>query len=197
MNLIEVTPLASADFPIAELKDFLRLGSGFTDDASQDGVIEACLRAAIGAIEVRTSRALILRQFRWSVFSFRKVENGILLPITPIVWIDEVKLYGKDGNWFRHPIGTLSVVSDGQRPVMTVTEGELPKVPDQGRAAVLLNAGYGPWSAVPAPLQQAVLMLAGAYFENRETMVTVGAQMPLSVASLLAPFQRIRMGMGA
>jgi hypothetical protein len=53
MMLTEVTALPQAVLPVAQFRDHLRLGSGFDDDALQDGLIETYLRAAIAAIEAR------------------------------------------------------------------------------------------------------------------------------------------------
>ena len=51
MMLIEETTVPVAALPVAQLKDHMRLGSGFSDDGLQDTVLETYLRAAIAAIE--------------------------------------------------------------------------------------------------------------------------------------------------
>ena len=66
MMLTEVTGVAAQALPVQALKDHLRLGSGFSDDGLQDGLIEAYLRAAMAAIEARIGKVLLatLRR-RW------------------------------------------------------------------------------------------------------------------------------------
>lgn len=51
-------------------------------------------------------------------------------------------------------------------------------------------AGYGAASAVPAPIRQAMLLLIGHYYENRESVVVGKAanELPMAVESLLAPY---------
>jgi len=197
MNLTETTPLTSADFPIAELKDYLRLGSGFTDDNAQDGLLETCLRAAMGAIEARTTIALIKRSFEYSFYSYREAEGGMQMPISPLIFLSAFLTYDKGGASTSHAANDFQLMTDTQRPRLIAKNGNLPVIPELGWGLVKFWAGYGDWSTVPANLQQAMLMLAASYYENRDVMVNGRAQMPLMVAALLEPYQRIRMRSGA
>ena len=63
MMLIEETTVPDAALPVAEFRDHLQLGSGFSDDALQDPVLGVFLRAAMAAIEARVSKILIERNF--------------------------------------------------------------------------------------------------------------------------------------
>ena len=63
MMLTEETPVPSLALPVEEMKDHLRMGSGFADDGLQDGLIEAYLRAALAAIEGRIGKMLFQRRF--------------------------------------------------------------------------------------------------------------------------------------
>ncbi len=63
MNLSELSPVPQAELPVAQLKEHLRLGTGFADEAVQDGLLAGDLRAALAAIEGRTAKALIARDF--------------------------------------------------------------------------------------------------------------------------------------
>ena len=54
-------------------------------------------------------------------------------------------------------------------------------------------AGYGAAAAVPAAIKQAMLLLIGHWFANREA-VNVGnivTAMPLAVEALIAPYRRV------
>jgi len=60
---------------------------------------------------------------------------------------------------------------------------------------ITFTAGYGAASDVPAAIRQAMLLLIGQWYDNREA-VTVGAAgspMPMAVDALLAPYRRIRL----
>ena len=55
------------------------------------------------------------------------------------------------------------------------------------------DRGYGEASAVPRPIRQAILLLIGTMYENRESVlvaqgVTV-AQLPFGVDALLMPYR--------
>ena len=197
MNLIEITKLGSAALPIVELREFLRFGSGLSDDGVQDTVLESCLRAAMGAIEARTAKILILREFRWQTDSFRMENGGAVLPVSPLSWIRYFSIVARDDSLTSIPRTDFVVQNDHQRERMVPINGTMPKIPDGGFAKVTFYAGYGPWADVPPALQQAMLMLAASYYENRDTMLNGGGQMPLAVATLLAPYQRVRLGAGA
>ncbi len=48
------------------LREHLRLGTGFGEDGLQDPVLAGFLRAALAAIEGRTGKALIARDFLYT-----------------------------------------------------------------------------------------------------------------------------------
>ncbi|MDO9125489.1 MAG: head-tail connector protein, partial [Parvibaculum sp.] len=58
--------------------------------------------------------------------------------------------------------------------------------------AVDFTAGYGAAAAVPAPLKQAVLLLAAHWFENREPLGN-GVELPLTVSALVARYRRLHL----
>ena len=62
--LTELEPVPTAALPLSALRDHLRLGTGFADDALQDAILEAALRGALGAVEARIGRMLIARTLR-------------------------------------------------------------------------------------------------------------------------------------
>ena len=58
---------------------------------------------------------------------------------------------------------------------------------------ITMTVGYGAATAVPAAIKQAILMIVGHWFANRET-VNVGnitTELPFSAAAMLAPFRRV------
>ena len=62
MILTEETPVPSLALPVEEMKDHLRMGSGFSDDGLQDGLIETYLRAALAAMEEEWLELEMLRE---------------------------------------------------------------------------------------------------------------------------------------
>lgn len=193
MILIEETSVPTGAIPLAQFKEHLRLGSGFTDDGVQDGLLEGFVRSALAAIEARTGKALLERTFSWSVTRWRDAHEQAL-PIAPVNAIVEVLLTD------RQDVDTIvaperyRLLPDMQRPVLAAMSGRLPQVPHGGSAKVTMLAGFGPeWSDLPADLAQAVMLLAAHYYEFRHEMQYDGGCMPFGVSALIERYRTLRL----
>mgnify|MGYP000704698122 CR=1 FL=1 len=91
MMLIEETTVPDTALPVEEFKAHLRLGTGFGEDGLQDSVLKGFLRASIAAVEARTGKILIVRDFSWSLTAWRD-RSGQSLPVAPIVSLSRVAL---------------------------------------------------------------------------------------------------------
>lgn len=194
MNLTETTTLTSADFPVAEFGEHMRLGTGFSDDGAQNALLESCLRAAMGAIEARIAKILIARSFHWRVYQWRREGGGQALPVSPVNAINELVIFPAKGPPTYINSTLFGLVPDIQRPRIVPLSGELPEIPDYGSARIAFDAGYGIWDDIPAALKQAVFLLAATYYENRDAMVARAGQMPFGVMALIEPYRRLRLG---
>ncbi|MEY8841968.1 hypothetical protein AB9K41_23310, partial [Cribrihabitans sp. XS_ASV171] len=96
MMLNEETTVPEAALPVQQFKAHLRLGTGFAEDAVQDAVLESFLRAAIAAIEARTGKVLIARQFSWVLTAWRD-RYGEAFPVAPVVSLEAVVLRDAGG----------------------------------------------------------------------------------------------------
>lgn len=196
MMLVEETQVAEVALPVAALKEHLRLGSGFSETDLQDGVLASFLRAAMAAIEARTSKALIQRGFvvtleDWQERSVQK------LPIAPVQSVTEMTVVDAFGAAQELDPGTYRLVRDNFVPKLRAI-GTFPSVPKEGAIEIRFQAGYGQtFDAVPDDLKQAVLLLAAHYYEYRDETALSQGCMPFGVTSLLARYQPIRMGLGA
>ncbi|SEM44001.1 phage conserved hypothetical protein, phiE125 gp8 family [Loktanella fryxellensis] len=196
MTLEELSGVATAALPLAGFKDHLRLGSGFADDGVQDEVLEAVLRAALAAIEARTGKVLLEREFRWSVTAWRDRDRQPL-PLAPVSAVVAVRQVDRNGTQIPVTPTRTVLIPDAQRPVLSAPSGGLPAVPRDGRVEVDLLAGYGPeWSDLPADLAQAVMMLAAHFHEYRSNVGVPGAALPFGVTSLIERYRTVRMFMG-
>jgi uncharacterized phiE125 gp8 family phage protein len=55
-------------------------------------------------------------------------------------------------------------------------------------------AGYGPeWSDLPEDLAQTVFLLAAHFYEFRHATSGSGEDIPIGVASLIAPYRNVRL----
>jgi uncharacterized phiE125 gp8 family phage protein len=191
MMLTEVTPVPSAALPVEEMKDHLRLGSGFADDALQDGLIESYLRAAMAAIEGRIGKMLFRRRFLWVLECWRDAEQA--LPVAPVASITSVTLVDAAGGETVVPASAYRLFPDLHRPRLAGRGTSLPTIPTDGMVKVVFDAGFGPiWTDVPVDLRQAVLLLAGEYYEHRHDDGAQAAGLPFGVVTLIERWRTVR-----
>lgn len=168
MDLRETSPIPAAALPVAELRDHLRLSSGFSDDTTQDALLEQYLRAAIAAVEGRVSRALFQRSY---VLRLARWRDGYAerLPIAPVVSIMSVTLIDRNGVETVVDPSRYVLDADGMRPRLEAAGTALPMIPTRGAVEIGFDAGFGvAWADIPADLRQAVLLLAAQYYEGRD-----------------------------
>ena len=193
MMLIEETPVPLAALPVAEFKEHLRLGSGFAEDNLQDPVLESFLRAAMAAIEARTGKILIAREFSWTLTAWRD-PMGQALPVAPVNTILELVLIDRlDVEAVVGP-ELYKLEADMQRPRLKPMGALLPSVPTGGSVRVRFDAGFGAaWGDLPADLGQAVLLLAAHYYEYRHETGLGDGCMPFGVTSLIERYRTVRL----
>jgi uncharacterized phiE125 gp8 family phage protein len=197
MMLVEVTSVPLAALPVVQFKAHLRLGTGFSDTGLQDVVLESFLLAAMSAIEGRTGKILIERDFDWSLTAWRDYDRQAL-PVAPVSAITEVVLIPASGPEVVVAPALYKLVPDMQRPCLVALSGMLPSVPVNGSVRVGFMAGFGPaWGNLPADLQQAVLMLAAHYYEYRQDTTLGAGCMPFGVTALIERYRTVRLFGGA
>lgn len=192
MMLTEETPVPTAALPVEEMKDHLRLGSGFADDGLQDGLVTTHLRAAIAAIEGRIGKMLYLRRFRWVLDRWRDGQEQAL-PVAPVSVIVSVTLVDAAGGEIVVPAATYRLIPDLHRPRIAARGTALPTIPSDGLVKVVFDAGFGvSWTDVPVDLRQAVLLLAGEFYEHRHDDGAQGAGLPFGVVTLIERWRTVR-----
>ncbi|MDJ0627302.1 MAG: head-tail connector protein [Rhodobacter sp.] len=198
MMLVEQTTVPSEALPVAEFKDHLRLGTGFADDGVQDTVLESYLRASMAAIEARTGKVLIARDYSWTLTGWRELSRQAL-PVAPVTEIAEVKVIDRHGAETVIDPERYRLEADAQRPRIVSTGLHLPLIPVHGSVEVQFTAGFGPdWQALPADVGQAVFLLAAHYYENRAAMIAGETPMPFGVSLLIDRYRTVRLfGEGA
>ncbi|MGJ3263970.1 MAG: head-tail connector protein [Salinarimonas sp.] len=173
---------------VPEMRAFLRL-----EHADEDALIGTLLRAARLVVEA-TTRLVVLEQ-SWRIALARVPEDGVVrLPLAPVIAVSEVRAFDAED------VASVVPVSDWRLerradPVRIVLSGAALEA--RGGVEIDLTAGFGATAeAAPAPLVQAIRLLAAHWFENRGDgpPQTERASLPLDVAALVAPFRRLRMG---
>jgi len=193
MDLIETTTVNDADLPVVGFRAHLRLGAGFADEATGDPLLVQYLRAAIAAIEARTGKALMRRNFRLALPCWRWADAQAL-PVAPVTAIAAVTLRDVAGAPTVVDPASYRLVDDRHRPQLAATGAVLPLVPSKGKVEVEFTAGFGAtWDAVPDDLRQAVMLLAAQYYEQR---ADGEAGFPAGIRALLARWASVRVTAG-
>lgn len=192
MMLTEMTTVPGAALPVQRLKDHLRLGTGFTEDGMQDGLIEAYLRAAMAAVEGRIGKVLIARRFKLALEDWRNLGEQTL-PVAPVSGIVSITIVDAAETATVVNADRYRLVPDMHRPKLSAIGVLLPVVPMDGRVEVVFDAGFGAtWAEVPADLAQAVLLLAAEYYEVRQVGETGQAGLPFTVQTLIERWRTVR-----
>lgn len=200
MMLIEETAPAAEALPVAQLRDHLRLGSGFelAEGDAEMVALAGFLRAAIATIEARTGKVLLVRRFRMQLDDWRD-RLGQPLPLAPVIAVEEITIDNGVGTVTEVPGEGWRLITDMQRPMVLPTGVILPNVPRRGSVTVTFTAGFGEaWDAVPADLAQAVMMLAARYYEDR-SLSDGRSALPFGVSALIERWRAVRVlaGRGA
>lgn len=196
MMLIEETSVPDAALPVEAFKAHLRLGTGFSDGAVQDAVLSSFLRAAMAAIEARTGKVLMSRDYSWTLSAWRDA-SGQALPIAPVTDITSVALISALGETNFAALSTYRLERDHHRPLLVPIGGSLPCIPVGGEAEIMFRAGFATeFGDLPADLAQAVFLLAAHYYENRSDTELSGAAMPYGVSVLIERYKTVRLVAG-
>lgn len=175
---------ATADpVSVVEAKAHLRV-----TDTADDNYIGTLIAAATQWAQTVTGRQLVTATWFWHGDGF---PSQIVLPYPPLQSVTEITYYDS--------ANALQVLSEDAYEVSTAYEPAVIQ-PVSGQAwpstysrqdAVRVEyvAGYGPAAAVPAGIKQAILLLVGHWYENREEVVAgVMGTLPVAADALLRQY---------
>ena len=188
-EMIEVTAPAVEPISTATAKTHLRV-----DGSTDDTLIDNLVIAARQTVESFTGRKLIDQTWQALYDDFPRLDRPIELPVAPIDSLTHVKYNDENGD--QQTLATSVYISnmDVTPAVIWLDDGEVwPDTYKRGLdVEVQFKAGYGEaGSDVPEALLQALLLLVGTWYENREHVVigAGAAVVPDTVDYLLAPFK--------
>jgi uncharacterized phiE125 gp8 family phage protein len=185
---------------LAEAKAHLRV-----EIADDDALISGYISAARETCETETRRAFLTQTWdakfhrAWPVYFDRASllwRPGIRLPRPPLQSVTSINYVDSAGASQLLASSQYQVTSlhgDSKEGLVVPAYGVTwPTVRDVPEAVtVRFVSGYGGLELVPNRIRQAMLLLIGHWYENREDVVigTIATQVPMSVQSLLFPLR--------
>jgi uncharacterized phiE125 gp8 family phage protein len=187
---VRVVPPAVQPITVADVKAQVRQS---LDD--EDGLIVGLIQAVAGHLDGYSGilgKALISQT--WAE-SFRYFRDGVRLSVGPFQSIVSVTYFDGDGAQQTLPSSIYTIHSDDRGPMLWLKPGQSwPSIESRPDAiTATYRAGYGDTpDSVPAEIRQAMLLLVGGYYQNREAVAAgiTFAELPMGVKALLGPHRR-------
>lgn len=164
------------------------------DTTADDTYIGTLITVARQNVEAHLRRALISQTWELVLDGFPA--GGVRLPKPPLVSVTSIKYTNDAGVEATVSSGDYLVDADSEPGRVALKTGKTwPAVTLQEVAGVRVRyvAGWANAAAVPAAIRQAVLLVCGSLYENREDVivaqgVSIG-RLPFGVEALLAPYR--------
>jgi uncharacterized phiE125 gp8 family phage protein len=181
-----VTPPESEPLTIAEAKHHLRIADGVNHD---DHYVGSLIIAAREYVESYTNRQLLTATWDLTLDRFPHGVGPIYLPRAPLQSVVSVT--------YRDAAGVETVMEAANYEVNNAVEpgriglpwasGHWPIWSGSAASVVVVRfvAGYGSAGDVPKTLRQAMLLLVGHWFINREEVGRVGGRVELAAHALM------------
>ena len=190
MALILTSGPATEPVTVADAKAHLRI-----DGTNEDILIASLLLTARLHIEAALGLALITQSWRLQLDAW-PTRPAVTLPLHPVSAITSITTTAADGT-----ITTLApsatLLDTGPPPRIVRTGPAWPQITAVANGiAIAFTAGFGPAPAdVPAPIRQAMLLLAAHWYEHRDP-IEIGepdTAIPKAVSDLVRPYRRQRL----
>jgi len=158
------------------------------DHTDEDSLIAILIQAARETVEQRTGRSLIT-QSRTIKMDYFPQTNTIQIPYGPLISVTSVKYYDEDNVQQTMSASLYEVDTYSNVPRIVVTDS-WPATYDKINAVeIIYSAGYGAaGSNVPKPLKQAMYLILGHLYENREQVGTISYEIPFGAEVLMSPY---------
>lgn len=187
-------PAASAVL-LADAKAHLRVTG-----TAEDSLLEAYIAAAVLHVEEVSGRALVDQEWTMTLDAFPAGNGPIVIPRPPLTAITSITYVDSDGATQTLSAGDY-LVDDASEPgaVTPAYDVSWPVTRTQrGAVTVVFTAGVeAPEDEsaplIPEPIRQAILLLVGHFYENREAISAAALTVvPMAVDALLAPYRMVQ-----
>lgn len=185
-----ITAPAAEPVSASEAKSHMRV-----DTTADDTYIGTLITVARQNVESHLRRALINQTWELVLDAFPA--GAFRLPKPPLASVTSIKYTDVDGNESTYSSANYIVDTDTEPGRVVLKTGQTwPAVVLREASAVRVRyvAGYGAaGSSVPQAIRQAILLVCGSLYENREDVivaqgVSIGT-LPFGVEALLAPYR--------
>lgn len=186
MATLRVTTSATTEpLSLSEAREHLRV-----DHFEDDGVISGCILAARQHIE--NVCGLALATSTWVLtLDAAPVDGWVLLPREPVQSITSIQYYNSAGVLTTWSTSEWEADLFSSPPRIRARDTySWPTIKDVLSAVqITFVGGYSGPQAVPQPIMQAMRLLVGHFYENREAAGGALSPMPFAVDALLAPYR--------
>lgn len=189
MGLIALNP-STNPVQLSDLKQSLRVVDDLSNTdgstySSDDAALTMYLAAALDYIEAETRQQFVTRAFTYTLDGFPRQHSRecghriavdeydsrtITLPKPPLQQVSSIQYFDTTGTLQTLPTSSF-VVDASQKPGRIVLRPGCTWPATDGSAGcvqISFSAGYGDATTVPSILKQAILLLAGDWYEFRE-----------------------------
>jgi uncharacterized phiE125 gp8 family phage protein len=184
-----VTPPAVKPVAIEDVRAYLRID---TDD--ENALLDSLIETAVAYVENYTNRALITQTVD-ELWKWWPHKDHFHIPKTPLQTLEEAEYLAQGETTYVSFTDIVTVDTYNDRIYLNFGEVWPCYTLDAGGGIHLeWTCGYGDRPQdVPDPIRQAIKLLVGHWYENREPVfVQSGAgaeQLPFAVRALLAPYR--------
>lgn len=155
------------------------------DHSTEDALIQAMITAAREYCESYQNRAY-LEQTRAVVLD--AWPSRLELPRAPLMSVTHIKYYDTAGTEYTLDSSLYTVITAREPGVIRFTDFPSTELREEAGIVVAYKAGASTAAGVPDQVKQAILLLVGLYYENREAYAVgnvAGLTIPYSVDALL------------
>lgn len=168
---------ASEPITLAEAK----VQVGILDEPGYDSALNSFIASARAHVEAYCGTPIASRTVTVKCDSF---DDFAKFPVVPLVSVSSVSYIDAAGDTQTLATSVYEVRSDGLTASLVLKYGQVwPSVQPGSRITVTAIVGY---SAVPADVKHALLLLITHWFANREAADSAMAPIPMGVDALLA-----------
>lgn len=186
MSAIRLTDPAVEPVSTAELRDWLRI-----DPDVEDATLASLATSARLALEGWTRRGFISQTWRFTTLSCG-TDQRLRPPLAPLRGLVALRWYDASDVATTLAPTSVALETDDQRPAAHILDAVVCAKAVRYELDVVI--GYGDAAAsVPAPLRQAILMLASFWHARRGDDPDAAPGLPRAVAALAQPYRRARL----